>query len=413
MLAERRKHKILNDPVYGFINLPEGLIVNLIDHPYFQRLRRIKQLGLTHLVYPGALHTRFHHSIGAMHLMTQAIGTLRYRGHEITPDEETAAQVAILLHDVGHGPFSHALEHSLVKGTSHEQLSLLFMKRLDQQMGGALETGIRIFTGTYPKRFLSQLVSSQLDMDRLDYLTRDSFFTGVSEGIIGTERIIKMLDVFGDDIVAEAKGIYSIEKFLIARRLMYWQVYLHKTVVAAEQILIRILRRAAYLRRIGDPLFATPYLDRFLADNCSLDDFSTHPDLLDAFGVIDDFDILTGIKVWTLHPDRILSTLSRLLVERRLFRCLMQKDPFDYFFVERIRKEVSAQFRLAEDEIDYFIHAGQTSNEAYDMETDQIKILHKDGRIERISEASGQLDISMLSKPVIKHFLCFPKNIAP
>lgn len=405
------KRKIVNDPVYGFINIPSNLVFDVIEHPYFQRLRRIKQLGLTHLVYPGALHTRFHHSLGAMHLMQEAIAVLRDKNADISADEETGALTGILLHDIGHGPFSHALEHSLVQGTNHEDLSRLFMNCLNNHFNGALTTGIRIFNHDHRKKFLSQLISGQLDTDRLDYLTRDSFFTGVSEGVIGTQRIIKMLNMAGNELVAEYKGIYSVEKFLMARRLMYWQVYLHKTVIAAEMMLIHILKRAKQLVRSGNSLFATPPLNFFLKNEISLNDFQSVPETLELFAKLDDFDILTSIKVWTGHEDKILSYLCNSLIQRKLFRCELSTETIDYFHVERIKQKVRQAFGVEEEDTGFFVYAGSTSNYAYFPEEDEIKILMKNGRISDFAELSDNLDISVFSKKVTKHLLCYPKSI--
>ncbi|MFM9027480.1 MAG: HD domain-containing protein, partial [Bacteroidota bacterium] len=318
----------MNDPIYGFIKLPSDLVFRLIEHPYFQRLRRIRQLGMTHLVYPGAHHTRFHHALGAMYLMGRAIDILRSKGQEITRDEAEAATVAILLHDIGHGPFSHALEDSIVRGIKHEELSALFMDRLNKDFGGALELALSIFRGKYPKKFLHQLVSSQLDMDRLDYLNRDSFFTGVSEGVISFDRILEMLQVRNDQLVVEEKGIYSIEKFIVARRLMYWQVYLHKTVVGAECLLTGILRRARQVALGDSHLFTTPALRTFLLNDYTRSDFDSDSGLLDAFAGLDDSDITSSIKVWTNHPDFVLSELSKRLLHRRLFKIVLRREPF-------------------------------------------------------------------------------------
>ncbi|HEY0896678.1 MAG TPA: HD domain-containing protein, partial [Sphingobacteriaceae bacterium] len=314
------KKKIINDPVYGFITIPTDLIYDLIEHPYFQRLRYIKQLGMTHLVYPGALHTRFHHALGAMHLMKLAIETLRSKGHEITAEEEEAASIAILLHDIGHGPFSHALEHTIVTGIAHEHISTLLMDKLNHQFGGRLELALEIFNKRYYKSFLHQLVSGQLDLDRMDYLNRDSFFTGVSEGVISSDRIIKMLDAAGGQLVIEEKGIYSIEKFLIARRLMYWQVYLHKTVIGAEQMLVKILERAKELAVGGKRLFATPCFGHFLNHSVTREEFMGDPEHLKHFSALDDHDIFTSIKVWANDDDLILSRLCRQLIRRDLYK---------------------------------------------------------------------------------------------
>ncbi len=405
------KRKIINDPVYGFINIPDKLIFDLIEHPYFQRLRRIKQLGLTHLIYPGALHTRFHHSIGAMHLMQQALSVLKAKGHEITKEEEQGALIAILLHDIGHGPFSHTLENSIIRDINHEDISKIFMYRLNSQFDGMLSIGIDIFRHKYPKNYLSQLVSSQLDMDRLDYLARDSFFTGVSEGIVSTERIIKMLDVSDDKLVVEAKGIYSLEKFVVARRLMYWQVYLHKTVLSAENLLMKILKRAEYLTKNGIDLFATPSLKFFLENNFSDNDILSNPEILKRYSMLDDFDIFTSIKVWTNHEDKILATLSSNLVNRRLFKCKIQPEPFDYFYIENLKEKIINKYNLKEKDLEYFFYSDTTSNYAYNLKADKINVLFGSGKILDIVEASDQLNISVLSQAVTKHFICYPKDV--
>jgi hypothetical protein len=404
------KRKIINDPVYGFIDIPGDLIFDLIEHPFFQRLRRIKQLGLTHLVYPGALHTRFQHSIGAMHLMQEALSTLKSKGHKISDEEEEAALIAILLHDIGHGPFSHALENSIVQNTTHEEISNIMMVALNAQFDNRLTMCLTIFNHTYKKNFLSQLVSSQLDMDRLDYLKRDSFFTGVSEGVIGTERIIKMLEIAGDKLVVEAKGIYSLENFIVARRIMYWQVYLHKTVLSAENMLIKILKRARYLALNGTDLFATPALKFFLNYNNNIN-FQTDTESIYQFSQLDDFDIFTSIKVWKNHNDKILSTLCQNLSERKLFRCEIQSAPFDYFSVEDIKAQILDKYKVHEDELVYFFHSDTTTNYAYNLDSDKILIRLKSGKIIDLAEASDQMDSRVLSKPVIKHFICYPKDV--
>jgi len=405
------KRKILNDPVYGFISIPDGLLFDLIEHPWFQRLRRIKQLGLSHLVYPGALHTRFHHSLGAMYLMKRAILELQSKGHEISSSEALASYVAILLHDIGHGPYSHTLEHSIADGVSHEYLSKLLMIQLNQEFEGKLTEGIRIFDNTYPKAFLHKLVSSQLDMDRLDYLKRDSFFSGVSEGTVNYERIINMLDVVNDNLVVEAKGIYSVEKFIMARRLMYWQVYLHKTVLVAEHTLMHVLRRAKELRMQGNLLFATPALDYFLKQKVTKDLFLNDVEALRMFTLLDDFDIFTSMKVWTTHPDKVLSLLSRSIVNRRLFKIEMQSEPFDQEKIEQLRRRVMASWNLTAGEAANFVFSDSTSNYLYQLGSDNINILFKDGRVMDIAEASDQLNISLLSKPTTKYFLCYPKEV--
>ena len=409
--ALKDKRKIINDPVYGFINIPDKLIFDLIEHPYFQRLRRIKQLGLTHLIYPGALHTRFHHSIGAMHLMQQALSVLKAKGHKITKEEEQGALIAILLHDIGHGPFSHTLENSIIKGINHEDISKIFMYRLNSQFEGMLSIGIDIFRHKYPKNYLSQLVSSQLDMDRLDYLARDSFFTGVSEGIVSTESIIKMLDMSDDKLVVEAKGIYSIEKFVVARRLMYWQVYLHKTVLSAENLLMKILKRAEYLTKKGTNLFATLPLKFFLENNFSDNDILSNPEILKKYSMLDDFDIFTSIKVWINHEDKILATLSSNLVNRKLFKCKIQPEPFDYFYIEKLKEKIINKYNLKEKDLEYFFYSDTTSNYAYNLKADKINILFSSGKILDIVEASDQLNISVLSQAVTKHFICYPKDV--
>ena len=411
MNTGRNKKKILNDPVHGFISIPDELIFDLIEHPYFQRLRRIKQLGLTHLVYPGALHTRFHHAIGAMHLMQSALAMLRSKGHDISVEEERGVLIAILLHDIGHGPYSHTLEKSIVCKLSHEELSLMLMRKLKDRFGGPLDAAIDIFTNVYPKKFLHRLVSSQLDMDRLDYLKRDSFFTGVSEGVINTDRIIKMLDVAGDEPVVEAKGIYSVEKFIIARRLMYWQVYLHKTVLAAEQMLVQIIRRAKYLMQNGEELFATEAFRFLLLHNPGRDDFMSNPETLEYFATLDDYDVFTSIKQWVSHKDKILSTLCGNLVNRQLFRTEMQNSRFDTGRLEEIKAAVMKRYHIGYEDAGYFVLSDAAKNSAYDPVNDRINILFKDGSVQDITEASDQLNVQVLSKTVTKFFLCYPKKI--
>ncbi|MFY9311086.1 MAG: HD domain-containing protein [Bacteroidia bacterium] len=406
MTASSNKRKIFNDPIYGFVSLPYEIIFDLIEHPYFQRLRRIKQLGLTNLVYPGALHTRFHHAMGAMHLMELAIEEIRSKGHNVSDEEAEAVTIAILLHDIGHGPFSHALEHSIVSNITHEDISELFMSRLNKEFNGKLSLAIKIFQNKYPKKFLHQLVSSQLDMDRLDYLKRDSFFTGVSEGVISSDRIIKMLTVINDQLAIEAKGIYSIEKFIIARRLMYWQVYLHKTVLSAETLLVNILKRAKELAKKKVELFCTPALKTFLYKQYSKNDFKTNTLLLDTFALLDDYDIMTSIKVWANHKDFILSTLCTQLVDRKLFTVEMQGKPFPATKIAELKKSISKQCKLTDKEMDYFVFSGAVSNDAYRGE---INILYKDGTLKDIAKASDQLNIDVLTKTVKKYYLCYPK----
>lgn len=399
----------MNDPLYGFITIPYEIVFRLIEHPYFQRLRRIRQLGMTHLVYPGAHHTRFHHAIGAMHLMCLAIEVLRSKGHKITEEEAEAVTVAILLHDIGHGPFSHALEDSIVPGISHEEVSKLFMDKLNVEFKGALSLAITIFQNEYPKKFLHQLVSSQLDMDRLDYLGRDSFFTGVSEGVISHERIIKMLEVHNDQLAIEEKGIYSIEKFIVARRLMYWQVYLHKTVVSAECMLINILKRAREIARTDDNLFATPSLRTFLLKDYSIEDFSDDPRLLEAFANLDDSDITTSVKLWRDSADGVLAYLSKCMVNRNLYKIHITNEPISIEMKSKIKKQILERFSILEMDLGYYMIEDTIINNAYNTSVDKINILRKDGSVLDISEAADTLNIKELSAPVEKHFLCYPK----
>lgn len=403
------KKKIFNDPVYGFISIPCELVFDLIEHPYFQRLRRIQQLGLSSYVYPGAVHSRFHHALGAMHLMTQAIDTLRAKGIEITEAEAEAASVAILLHDIGHGPFSHTLEHTILKDVHHETVSTLFMEALNKEFKGQLSLAIDIFEDRYEKRFLHQLVSSQLDLDRMDYLTRDSFFTGVHEGVIGYDRIIKMLNVRDDKIVVEEKGIYSIEKFIISRRLMYWQVYLHKTVLCAEMMLIKVLERARIVCEKGDDLFLTPTLQFFMENNWTEADFHKDPEVLQKYALLDDSDIMVSMKTWQSHPDFILSDLSKRIVERKLFKTELQKEAFSFDYINQLRKKLKKKFKLKEEDVDNFLITGATSNSAYSPKEEGINILFKNGEITDIAFASDQLNIGILSAPVVKYYLCYPK----
>lgn len=400
------KKKIFNDPVYGFITIPHPLIFDLIEHPWFQRLRRIRQLGLSHMVYPGALHTRFHHALGALHLTTQAVETLRSKGHEITDEEALAVEIAILLHDIGHSPFSHALEHSIVTGISHEAVSLLFMERLNEEFDGALSMAIQIFKGTYSKHFLHQLISSQLDMDRLDYLNRDSFYTGVLEGKIGAQRIIKMLDINDGKLVVEEKGVYSIEKFIVARRLMYWQVYLHKTVLSAEQLLVNILLRAKELVNAGETLFATPTFSYFLQNNCSETDLRQQPDLLNRYAQLDDYDIFCSIKAWTEHPDPVLSRLCNGMVNRRLYKIRLRKDAYLPEEVTPYLAKAVSDFKISDNDAKYFAFRGSISNSAYDPSGEPIRILYRDGSSTELSAASDQMEVAVLSSPIQKHFIC-------
>ena len=405
------KRKIFNDPVYGFITIPHELIFDIVEHPYFQRLRRIAQLGLTNIVYPGANHTRFQHALGATHLMTNAVEVLRNKGHEITKEEALGVTIAILLHDIGHGPFSHTLENTLVEGVHHEKISSLIIHELNKEFNGELDLAITIFEGTYHKNFLHQLVSSQLDMDRLDYLKRDSFFTGVSEGVIGSDRIIKMLEVVNDQLAVEAKGIYSIEKFIVARRLMYWQVYLHKTVLAAEFLLTKILLRAKYLAQAGEKVPAPENLKVFLKNTFSEVSFSPSSDAFKAFVQLDDFDILSCIKTWSNHPDFVLSYLSNSLINRKLNKIKIQNEPFICGYEKDVLEKASKKFKLSAEELFYLVYSGEISNHAYSKDEDQINILYKDGSVSDIAAAADLLNISVMSKPVTKHFLCFPKEL--
>lgn len=409
MSQKPNKRKIVNDPIYGFVSIPYPIVFDLIEHPYFQRLRRIKQLGLTNLVYPGALHTRFHHTLGAMHLMTEAIEEIKSKGHEITDEEAEAVTIAILLHDIGHGPFSHALEHSIVNNVNHEDISELFMNKLNEEFKGKLSLAIRIFQNKYPKKFLHQLVSSQLDVDRLDYLKRDSFYTGVSEGVVSSERIIKMLNVANGQLAIEAKGIYSIEKFIIARRLMYWQVYLHKTVLSAENLLVNILKRAKELAEKKVDLFCTPALKTFLYKQYSAEDFNNKPQLLDAFAALDDNDIMTSVKVWTLHKDFVLSDLCKRLINRKLLKVELQNNQFKESAINSIKEEVKKKYKLTDKEVEYFVFTGNVFNDAYRADKISINILFKDGTVADIAKASDQLNIDVLAKTVKKHYLCYPK----
>ena len=407
-MLSRKKDKIINDPIYGFVTLENGIITDLIDHPFFQRLRKIAQLGLSYLVYPGAHHSRFHHAIGCLHLMNKAITQLKKKGHLITNEEDEALKVAILLHDIGHGPFSHALEHSIASNISHEHLSSLFMQKLNAQFDGKLSLAIEIFNNKHPKKFLHQLVSSQLDMDRLDYLKRDSFFSGVTEGNIGTERIINMLNIVDDKLVVEEKGIYSIEKFLIARRLMYWQVYLHKTVVSAENMLIKVLKRAKYLMMNNKEIFTTPSLVLFLKNNFTSSDFNENPDLLLNFSELDDNDIYTCLKFWKNENDFVLSNLSSMILNRRILKIKVQKTDFKQTEIDKKVNEFSKRNKISNEEAKYFIFSNKVSNSTYNIEKSNINILMKTGEVIDITSASDQFNIDALNKTVNKYFLCYP-----
>jgi len=406
-MKQPNKRKIINDPVFGFINIPNDFLYDLIQHPYFQRMNRIKQLGLTSFVYPGAQHTRLQHSLGAMHLMGEAIAQLREAGHEITTAESEGVRAAILLHDIGHGPFSHSLEHSLVKGISHEEISLMLMQKINAETNGKLNVALEIFTNTYPKKFLHQLVSSQLDMDRLDYLSRDSFFSGVSEGIIGAARIIKMLNIHNDHLVVEAKGIYSIEKFLVARRLMYWQVYLHKTSIAAEQMLLNILKRAKELASQRVELFASPALHYFLYNEIGKKQFINSTEALDNFTMLDDSDLICAIKVWSTHSDIILSTLCKAFTNRRLFKVEIGSESINPEKKENQLNQYAQIMCIKRDEATYFMGEEIVSTDTYSPQDDNINILYKDGTIKDIAEASDMLNITVLTKKVEKFFYCY------
>lgn len=408
-MKQPNKRKIINDPVFGFINIPNDFLYDIIQHPYFQRMNRIKQLGLTSTVYPGAQHTRLQHSLGAMHLMGEAITQLQQAGHEITASESEAARACILLHDIGHGPFSHTLEHSLVNDVSHEEISLLMMQQINKEMGGKLDMALAIFTNNYHKKFLHQLVSGQLDMDRLDYLSRDSFFSGVSEGIIGAARIIKMLNIHNDQLVVEAKGIYSIEKFLVARRLMYWQVYLHKTSLAAEKMLMNILKRAKELAGKNEVLFATPALHYFLYNEVNKLSFEQSDEAMKHFALLDDSDLISAIKVWSSHPDIVLSTLCIAFTNRRLFKIEIQTESISKSKREHYLKLYSDHFSINFQEAAYFIGEEIVSTDTYTPQDDNINIIYKDGTIKDIAEASDMLNITVLTKKVEKHYFCFYK----
>jgi uncharacterized protein len=401
------KVKIFNDPVYGFISFPKpSLLLDLVDHPYFQRLRRISQTALTYYVYPGAHHTRFHHALGAYHLMTQAVETLRQKGVDITPEEAEGVCVAILLHDIGHGPFSHALEHTIID-VHHEELSLLFMEELNQQFVGKLSTAIAIFKDEYPKHFLHQLVSGQLDMDRMDYLSRDAFYTGVSEGVIGYDRIIKMLNVIDGDLVVEEKGIYSIENFLIARRIMYWQVYLHKTVLSAELMLMKVLKRAKELaNREGYTLESFGQLDYFLKGTKSNKNKKNVKELIERFAILDDFDIIASLKLWSSSSDYILSCLSRSILNRQLFKTELQNEPFSNKIIEQIRLQVATKVPVDDTDLHYLVFTGTESNQTYNKIKDEIKILSKNQTVNSITE---RMDYELHTKIVTKHYLCYLK----
>ncbi|MGB7393691.1 MAG: HD domain-containing protein [Pricia sp.] len=406
-MNKSKKLEIFNDPIYGFISIPNSLVFDLIAEPYFQRLRRISQMGLSYLVYPGAHHTRFHHALGSMHLMKEAIQVLRFKGIEITEDEEVGLHCAILLHDIGHGPFSHAMEHSIVEGTGHEHISLLFMEALNHKFNGSLTMAIDIFKGRYPKPFLNQLVSSQLDVDRLDYLKRDSFYTGVAEGNINAERLITMLNVVDGGLVVQEKGIYSVEKFLMARRFMYWQVYLHKTGIVAEQLLIRTLKRAKELINNGDALSCSDALRFFMSTKIDRNNFDAS--VLDTFAQLDDIDILAALKNWQDYPDFVLSGLSRRIIDRRLLKIKLKNKPIADDRIQKYAERFKKRHGLTDHEASYFIFSGKIENQAYNQDYQNIDILRKNGKLIDVAKASDQLNLKALSRKVTKYFVCYPK----
>lgn len=405
------KKKIINDPLYGFVSIPNRLIFEVIEHPYFQRLRHINQLGLAQLVYPGAKHTRFQHALGAYHLMTRALESLKDKGVSISQEESEAAQLAVILHDIGHGPFSHSLEETLIPGIKHESLTYLFLQKLSEEYGRKLDLAMSIFRNGYQRKFFHQLVSGQLDIDRLDYLKRDSFFTGVQEGTIGVDRIIDMLNVHQDSLVVEEKGIYSIENFLTSRRLMYWQVYLHKTSVSAERLLVNIIRRAKYLATSGEQIVCSDALQIFLKNNFSLDDFHSNKKLLQAYGALDDGDVWGAIKMWRNHRDKILSELCVMLIERKLFRIQLSSDPISKTKVEKVRQCIADNYGVLKKDTSYLYAYGTVSNEAYVAGGPSIKILLKKGKVIDLAKASDFPQVKAMTKTVKKNFLCWPKNV--
>ncbi|WP_343625688.1 HD domain-containing protein [Flavobacterium lindanitolerans] len=409
-MSYTNKLKIFNDPIYGFITIPDTLLYDLIQHPYFQRLRRISQMGLSYLVYPGAHHTRFHHALGCMHIMQKAVEVLRYKGVIISNEEEKALYIAILLHDIGHGPFSHAMEHSIVENVNHEAISLLFMNRLNEEFDGQLTLAIRVFKGEYHRKFMLQLISSQLDMDRMDYLKRDSFYSGVAEGNINSDRLIQMMNVVDDVLVIEEKGIYSVEKFLMARRLMYWQAYLHKTSLVAENMLVRVLKRAKELSHKGIVLPCSEPLLYFMQHKVELNDFDDA--VLERFSQLDDTDIIAVLKAWQNHNDFILSNLSKMIVNRDLLKIKLSSEKYTPEDVEDLKSKLTNFYRISQQEASYFIFKGKIKNQAYNKDVEPIKILKKDRTIEDVVEASDQLNLKALSKPVTKYFICFPKVLA-
>ena len=405
-MRSRNKLKIINDPIYGFIHIPSTLVFDIIEHPYFQRLRRINQMALSYLVFPGAKHTRFEHVLGCVFLMQKTVEMLRFKGVQISDKEAEGLYIAILLHDIGHGPFSHAMEHSIVEGISHEEISLRFMQELNKVFNGKLETAIAMFQGTYPRKFMHQLISSQLDMDRADYLKRDSFYTGVAEGNINSERLISMLNVRNDELVVEEKGLYSVEKFLIARRLMYWQVYLHKTSVAAEQILIRLLNRAKELVQQGQKLTMSTALAFFVKNKISKDNFSQ--EVLEMFARLDDTDIISAMKEWQFHPDVVLSKLSKMLLNRDLLKIKVRLNDFEEQKIKRLQK-LSLAKGVDEKDMKYFVFTGVMTNRAYNPENEIIKILTKNGRVVDLSKTSEAINLEPLSQVTERYYICYPK----
>ena len=409
-MHSNERAKIINDPIYGFIDIDKGIINDLINHKYFQRLRRISQLGLSYLVYPGAHHTRFQHAIGCLHLMKKAISQLERKGHKITYEEKEGVQIAILLHDIGHSPFSHALERTLVKNISHEDITLIYMHRLNEIFTGKLSLAIKIFTNNYKKKFLHQLVSSQLDVDRLDYLKRDSFFTGVTEGNVGIDRIINMLEVQNDNLVIEEKGIYSIEKFLLTRRLMYWQVYLHKTVISSEHMLIQLIRRAIYLVKNAKKIFLTPELEYFLKNNFDKRNLKNNNLFIKNFSNLDDHEVFTCLKYWAKNTDYVLSKLSKRLLNRDLLKIRIQKQKFTKKSLDRYKDLMIKKEKINTNEASYFIFTNKVSNSLYSINNSNIKILFKNGEIRDLSQSSEQFINKSLEKTINKHFLCSPEE---
>jgi HD superfamily phosphohydrolase len=401
--------KIINDPVFGFIKIPRGLLYNIVEHPLFQRLNRINQLGLASVVYPGARHTRFQHSLGAFHLMSEAIINLQQKGIFIFESEAEAVQAAILMHDIGHGPFSHVLEDTLIHGISHEDISLLMMEEINRSLNGQLNLAISIFKGEYPKNFLHQLISSQLDMDRLDYLRRDSFYTGVTEGNIGSARIIKMLNVIDDSLVVEQKGIYSLENYLTTRRLMYWQVYLHRTCVAYEKVLVNMLNRAKALVKQGHDVFASPALHYFLENEVDADWFKTHPETLKHYENLDDSDIWSAMKAWKYDNDKILSTLATVMLDRKIFKVEVHEEPIPQERIDELQQTIAEKMAIPLEDAHYMMSLNTIQKDMYNVDDDNIAILYKNGEIRDISEASELLNVQLLSKKIRKYYLCYQR----